>query len=50
LSGHAWSALLLPHQFKMLPSAFCSGPKEAHYRRARDGSLFPHPKSGAQTV
>jgi hypothetical protein len=38
-SGHAQGASLLLHWFKILPSVFCSGPKEAHYRRARRFAL-----------
>jgi hypothetical protein len=38
-SGHARGASLLLHWFKILPSVFCSGPKEAHYRRARRFAL-----------
>jgi hypothetical protein len=33
-SGHERGASLLPHQFKMSPSVFCSGSEEEHYRRA----------------
>jgi hypothetical protein len=39
-SGHARGASLLLHWFKILPFVFRSGPKEAHYRRARRFALF----------
>jgi hypothetical protein len=39
LSSHARGASLLLHWFKILPFVFRSGPKEAHYRHARQFSL-----------
>jgi hypothetical protein len=39
LPGHARGASLLLHWFKKLPFVFCSGPKEAHYRRTRRFAL-----------
>jgi hypothetical protein len=38
-SGHAWGASLPLHWFKKLPSVFCSGPEEAHYRLVRRFAL-----------
>jgi hypothetical protein len=38
-SGQARGASFLLHLFKILPSVFCSGPKEAHYKRARRFTL-----------
>jgi hypothetical protein len=38
-SGHARGTSLLLHWFKILPFVFRSGPKEAHYRRARRFAL-----------
>jgi hypothetical protein len=40
LSGHTWGASIPLHWFKKFPSAFCRGPKEAHYRRERRFALF----------
>jgi hypothetical protein len=34
-SGHAWGASIPLRWFKKIPSIFCRGPEEAHYRRVR---------------